>query len=257
MTIPDPPRSVRWRAALAWRWPLGFGTAILFCIASAVVGSFWLGSDWDLPFDDYALDSGAETWQAQVVEVSPQPQSTPTRLLYQVRYTFDLGDGRQRFGVCYAASRREFSQGELKDLEYLSGDPNIHRLAGTTRAISTVWMPGLVGSVWLPLLLILLWWFRGAFRLRYVLGNGTAAVAEILSTRNLWFINPSQLSVNYQYPDRYGQLRKGHHWVRRSSAMGKLLVGGQEHMDVIYDELRVNVSRLVDARDFTGSRASA
>ena len=248
MSIPASPRSVRWRAALAHRWPLGLVAGIVFLIASALLAIFWLRSGWDLPFDDFALDSGAKTFEAQVTEIDAEPQPTLTEALYSVWYTFDLGDG-QRFGRCYTPEPL-FSQGEFCPLEYLAGDPDVHRLSGTTRSMSTVWMPDLVGYLWLPLLVILAWWFRGVLRLRYVLGNGPQAVAEILQTRNLWYINPSHLSVRYRFEDRYGEKRAGHHWVRRSSAKGVLLHAGATQMDLVYDEMRVTYSRLVVPSDF-------
>ncbi len=135
-------------------------------------------------------------------------------------------------------------------MEYLAGDPDVHRLAGTTRSMNTIWMPDLVGYLWLPCLIILAWWLRGVLRLRYVLENGPEVVAEILQTRNLWYIKPSQLSVRYRFEDRYGEQRAGHHWVKRSSAKGVLLRDGAAQMAIVYDEMRVTLSRLVVPQDF-------
>ena len=64
MSIPDPPRVTRWRAALAWQWPLGFGAGIVFVIFTVMMTVYWLSDYRDLPFDDMALDSGAKTFQA-------------------------------------------------------------------------------------------------------------------------------------------------------------------------------------------------
>lgn len=255
MSIPDPPRSVRWSTALAWQWPLGLIAGILLLIASAMIGVFWLRADLDLPFDDFALDSGARLSEAQVTQVDPEPYTTLTEALYVVRYTFDLGDGR-RMGASFTGAHR-FSPGTRYPLEYLAGDPTVNRLQGTTRAISTIWMPDAVGYFWLPCLIALAWWFRGVFRLRHMLGNGPVATAEILATRKLWFVNPSQLSVRYRYADRYGEQRTGRHWVRLGSAKGQLLSAGAARMDVVYDEMRRSLSRLVNPRDFAGSLGAA
>ena len=135
-------------------------------------------------------------------------------------------------------------------MEYLAGNPDVHRLAGTTRSMNTIWMPDFVGYLWLPCLVILAWWLRGVLRLRYVLSNGSEAVAEILQIRKLWYVNPSQLSVRYRFEDRYGEKRAGHHWVRHSSAKGVALRDGATQMAVVYDEMRVTLSRLVVSSDF-------
>ena len=252
MSIPDPPRSVRWSAALAWRWPLGLVAGIVLVIASVLIGVFWMQADLDLPFDDLALDSGARLSEAQVTQVDTTPQTTLTEALYAVRYTFDLGDGRRRMGASFSSERR-FAAGRRYPLEYLEGDPDVNRLQGTTRAISTVWLPDAVAYFWLPFLVVLAWWFRGVYRLRYMLGHGPATVAEIVAIKNLGYVNPSQISVRYRFADRHGEQRTGRHWVKQKSAKGKLLAAGAQQMDVVYDELRRNLSRLVIPQDFTGS----
>ena len=260
-TIPSPPRPVRWRAASAHWWAFGLGVGLSLLIVTVTGLIMWLAYGADSPFPDWALDSEPGVAEAQVTQVDDTAMNSGGRRVQQVRYTFDLGDGRRRFGFCFAEQRR-FQVGRRYDLEFLTDDPNVNRLQGSYRAMASLWLPFYFGWIWIPLFVLFLIWLRGALRLRGLLRDGTAAAARILSASRTRWVNPPHLRVRYEFTDRGGERQADSHWVRVNSHLARHIAAlgddeTPEHIVVIYDEVNPTRSRLACPDDFAGGDSHA
>ena len=233
---------------MRWRWPLGLVASVFTLLSTVMMVIFWAISDFDTPFDDYALDSEAARAEARVMEVRPTDFTSFQGPIYAVRYDFERADGSHQFGICYSSDAR-FKLSHTYDLEYLPYDPGISRLVGTTHCITTWWLPFML-PIWAGALFLFLWWFRGVLRLRVLLRDGQTTVATIQKTRPTVLVNPPQMLVRYTFTDRHGLEQTGGHWLGANSPLAKGLLAGQRTATVIYDDALPRNNRLASPEQF-------
>jgi hypothetical protein len=162
-----------------------------------------------------------------------------------VRYSFlpGLPDGGRLHGRVVAPRDAGHAPGDACMVEFASADASVNRLQGSRRNPLDAWTTPLLGLVLLPSLAAVLWWLRGAVRLRLLLTTGSAGLARIENLRRVPVVTPAQLRVGYSAPGA----GSAWHWVPAGSTLGRRLTGGAGSAPVVHDR---DGSRLVDADDF-------
>ncbi len=224
--LPPAPRSVPFRvAAQAW-WPFGLGVGITVGVLLLVTVVFLAMDGFRLPTTDTALDREAHVSDrdVRVESVEQTGFRVNSTQLHRVHYTFAGPDGTRVGGHSYQLpGPRELREGGTAAVELLPGDESVHRLRGTFRAMSSLWLPTLMGWVVLPALFLLLLWIRRAWRTAVLLRQGEARPFELVSCALLHGVNPPRLKVRYRFTAADGMQHEGGHWVPRNAALGKLL----------------------------------
>lgn len=226
--LPPAPRSVPFRvAAQAW-WPFGLGVGITAGVLALLVVAFLAIDGFRLPMTDAALDRDAlvSDRDVRVESIERTGLRVNNTHLHRVHYTFTGSDGTRLGGHSYQwPGPRELREGGTAAVELLPGDESAHRLRGTVRAMSSLWLPTLMGWVLLPALFLLLLWFRRAWRTAVLLRQGEARPFEVVSCTVVQGVNPPRLRVRYRFTAADGTPHEGGHWVPRNGALGRLLDG--------------------------------
>lgn len=244
--IPDPPRPIRWRPCLAHRWILGvLGTALtgLGAVLLALVFASGKGGPW---LADTKLDSGASV-VAGTIDVVESYGGDAAR----IEFHFQPPGGLARKGESFTTDKTGFLPRESVDVEYWADDPRINRIAGTD-ALHLDPELSTLSKVFLVLGLIgLLVWFRSAMKLRFTLRDGRLVEAQVIELKELLYVNPSQLRVQYRFRDQDDHEIIHSHWLRHNSEFARhLLINKPRTLSVIHARDRPQTSQAVTAGDF-------
>lgn len=225
-TLPAAPRQVHFRvAARAW-WPLGIG-AIVTASSLVLITMVFLAVDgFRMPMADTALDRDAFVADRDVRVESIEVTGFHVGSSYarRVHYSYATPRGDRAEGFAYQwPGVRELREGGTAALEVLPDDESVHRLRGTVRALSSLWLPALAGWVLLPAAFLLLVWLRQAWRVMVLLRNGEARPFVVESCAKTQGVNPPQLKVHYRFTATDGTPASGNHWVGRNTPLGRLL----------------------------------
>lgn len=224
--LPPAPRDVPFRvAAQAW-WPFGLGVGITAGVLLLLVVVFLAIDGFRLPTTDTALDRDAfvSDRDVRVESIERTGFRVNSTHVHRVHYTFTGTDGTRVGGHSYQwPGPRELREGGTAAVELLPGDESVHRLRGTVHAMSSLWLPTLMGWVLLPALFLLLLWFRRAWRTAVLLRQGEARPFEVESCAVVQGVNPPRLRVRYRFTAADGTQHEGGHWVPRNAPLGRLL----------------------------------
>ncbi len=224
--LPPPPRRIARRAILAFRWPLGLVGGFV-CVFATVMGLVLLaGDDFRSPFPDWDLDAAGELArrEATVEQVTAVGMRLRSHAVWAIDYSFPLDEGgaRER-GRCYALDG-PWRPGQQRQLEYLPHDVTIHRLRGTTRSRSALWLGWYLPWLWGPAVLLFAFWLVGCWRTAVVLRHGRAVPARLLSARTTRFTNPPQVVVRYAFDAGHDGEQRGWRWLPRRSPLAELVL---------------------------------
>jgi len=261
--LPPAPREVPFRvAAQAW-WPLGLGVGITAGVLVVIVVVFLAIDGFRLPTTDAALDRDAfvSDREVRVESIERSGFRVNSTHVHRVQYTFTGADGTRVSGHSYQwPGPRELREGGTAAVELLPGDESVHRLRGTVHAMSTLWLPTLMGWALLPALFLLLLWFRRAWRTAVLLRQGEARPFEVESCAVVKGVNPPRLRVRYRFRAADGTQHEGGHWVPRNGALGRLLDGAAagsspEGACVVHDPIDPARNRLIAVADCASVQA--
>ncbi len=247
-SIGRPPRTPRWRPALARRFVLGLLGGILLFDA-LVIGIVFLFLGYPvLPFDDLALNDRATTTEAVVESVEPTSFRVGSRHAIHVGYRFRSDDGTEHVGASFTFDE-SFAIGARHPVEYLPEAPDANRLRGTVR-VPGGWVPFVLLQI--PLMagvVMLLIYLRGVVQTRILLRDGTAVRAQVVTAKPVRHVNPRRVRVEYRFLAG-GLWHDGNHQVGARSPLGRRLLEGATEVDVVHDPFDPKRSRAVAPEDF-------
>lgn len=224
--LPAAPRAVSFRvAARAW-WPLGIGAIVTASSLTLITLVFLAVDGFRLPMADAALDRQAlvSDRDVRVESIEVTGFHVGNQYARRVHYTFATPGGDRSAGFAYQwPGVRELREGGTAALEVLPDDESVHRLRGTARALSSLWLPALAGWALLPAAFLLLLWLRQAWRVLVLLRNGEARTFLLESCDVATGVNPPHFKVRYRFTAADGTPSLGAHWVGRNTPLGRVL----------------------------------
>ncbi len=250
LQLPEPPRLVRWSTCLRRRWILGLLGGILALIGILLPLIFWGISLGGLPFHDLALDSSSEKATGEITAVDTTSARSSGHAVLRLHYQFQSSDGQQHQGQSLDARGEQLAVGDACEVEHLPGKPDVNRVVGTKRSLMGSWGTSFIGLCFLPGLVLIGLWFRGAWRLRLILRHGRQTSAEILEFQRVGGVNPPPIRVDFQFQDGEGKTQQSRHWVGLRSELGQAIANGQRQCLLVHDEVEPEWCRLVQPEDF-------
>jgi hypothetical protein len=219
--IPPAPRSVR-AGAVVWRAFGAFLTgAVLLIYGGVLTLLLWISDRGSYYTEaDRTLDREREVLVGTVTAVEPR-SSWRGDAMDLVRFRFEAADSMPQEGASFFAAGVH-AVGADVEIEYSArtgdsrvlGGSLVHAMDATGTAF---WLTVVPGSA------LLLLWLCSVLRLRRVLRDGDAAIAEPVEVRRVPFMIPTMLEVRFRFRDRSAQVREGRHWLRARSELGERL----------------------------------
>lgn len=262
-SLPAAPRAVAFRvAARAW-WPIGIGAIVTTSSLTLITMVFLAIDGFRLPTTDTALDREGlvSDREVRIESIEVTGFHVGNQYARRVHYTFATPGGERAAGHAYQwPGVRELREGGTAALEVLPDDESVHRLRGTVRALSSLWLPELAGWVLLPAAFLLLVWLRQVWRVLVLLRHGEARTFVLESCAPAKGVNPPQLKVRYRFTAADGTPAEGGHWVGRSTPLGLLLqqaAAGTQPTGacVVHDPVDPARNRLLAISDCTSVQA--
>ncbi|MCA8941143.1 MAG: hypothetical protein KDB80_01170 [Planctomycetes bacterium] len=244
---PAPRRSVRWSTALWNRWPFAlFG--FLFSVYGGLITLMLTFHAAGKPSDDRALDAGALTAEAKVLDVVPGHAVLPSGAhAVQVHYSFSTSQ-HELFGKSFAAEG--VHAGDRVTVEYLAERPEVNRVADGRLYLLADWATPAFTLTVVPGVLFWVIWFVGVLRMRALLVHGDVAVAKIHSVAQIPWVVPSMLLARFSFLDRNAHGVAGRHWVRERSSLGERLLTNPDSLAVVHDRKHPWRHRLIIPEEF-------
>lgn len=256
--IPPAPRLVRWRVLFAHRWPLFAIGGALVVAGSLLAWLMFLQSGGKMSLGP-SLDRGPVSRVDGTVTAVSEPRRMEGGSWQEVRYVFRVpvaGQVSNRDSRCFVPAGT-CKVGDPVEVEVLDSNPNVTRIAGGMLHLDREWLRARfwITAMTVPGALVLLGWLAGAFQLRRVLVHGDASIGVVHRVREVPFVLPEMLRVDYTFRDHRAKTRHNHHWVRRHGELGARLLAQMqanryEEMPVLHDRALPNWNRMLLPADF-------
>lgn len=248
--IPPAPRRPRWPPVLWARWPLALVAFLTAVYGGAITLMFfyaWGGK----ANDDVRLDAASVQVIGEVVSITPRRMTLDGEPAARVAYRFPV-EGELPLEGQSLAPRAAHTVGGPAEVQFLAAEPHVNRLVGARINLVHDYAAPLWRWVVLPGLAALVLWFGWVLGMRHVLAHGDVALAELDEVRELRYVIPRMLRVQYRFRDHRAVRRFGRHWVRARSVLGTKLLGhpSPTHAPVVHARRRPWQSRLASADDF-------
>jgi hypothetical protein len=258
--IPPAPRTVRWTAVLAFRWPLA-----AIALALAGYGGMWT---WMLFLaqggsvgDDERLDNSPTVQvdgKVLLLRSELDPESAATLELVEYEFAYGMPGNTTPttwHGASFAILGKHHRDDTVR-VQLLPAEPNRSRILGERANLTP---KGIGPSIWLwtlvvPGFFLGIVYGLGVLRLRRILNTGDVGIARLRGVRRIRFILPEMWLVEFQFRDRNALEKTTRHWVRAHSGLGARLQrirdGSDEGIPVLHDRNKARLCRLALPEDF-------